>query len=111
MPLHRFVADENERAGSSHRDPHPGAPTLADERPRARRGSALGASEVRLPADPALTLYTPPAGHAEWERRDPVEVGMDPVRVREALDYALAHETAEIPDGARRIALEEVAQR
>ncbi len=33
-----------------------------------------------------------------WETRAPAEVGMDPAGVQAAVDYALAHETTQIPD-------------
>lgn len=42
-------------------------------------------------------LYAPGPGDA-WETRAPEEVGMDPTLVDEAVAYALAHETTEIPD-------------
>jgi CubicO group peptidase (beta-lactamase class C family) len=44
----------------------------------------------------ATTPYVPGPGDA-WERRPPEEVGMDPALLREAIDYALAHETTDIP--------------
>lgn len=41
--------------------------------------------------------YAPGPGDA-WETRTPEDVGMDPALVDEAVAYALAHETTEIPD-------------
>ncbi|HSG46387.1 MAG TPA: serine hydrolase, partial [Longimicrobiales bacterium] len=41
--------------------------------------------------------YVPGPGDA-WERRDPAELGFDPQRLQAAVDYALAHETTEIPE-------------
>lgn len=41
--------------------------------------------------------YAPGPGDA-WETRAPEEVGMDPALVDQAVAYALAHETTEIPD-------------
>lgn len=45
--------------------------------------------------------YAPGPGDA-WETRTPEEVGMDPGLVQEAVEYALAHETTEIPDDPGR---------
>ena len=55
------------------------------------------ACTVAACAGPADTPYVPGPG-AEWETRAPEEVGMDPAGVQAAVDYALAHETTQIPD-------------
>lgn len=41
--------------------------------------------------------YVPGPGDA-WEVRAPEEMGMDPVKLREAVEYTLAHETSQIPE-------------
>ncbi|UCC26516.1 MAG: serine hydrolase [Gemmatimonadales bacterium] len=56
-----------------------------------------GVDGSSLPAGPAPTVYTPPPGHEAWERRAADEVGMDAALLQEAVEYALAHETTEIP--------------
>jgi CubicO group peptidase (beta-lactamase class C family) len=53
-------------------------------------GVALSVVAVVLPA--AQAPYYPPAG--EWARKNPAEVGMDPVRLNDALAFMKAHETA-----------------
>ncbi|MDX1647153.1 MAG: serine hydrolase [Longimicrobiales bacterium] len=45
----------------------------------------------------SAAAYVPGPGDA-WETRDPEELGMDPARLREAVEYTLAHETTQIPD-------------
>jgi len=42
------------------------------------------------------TPYVPGPGD-DWEVRAPEDVGMDPVALQAAVDYALAHETTQIP--------------
>lgn len=37
--------------------------------------------------------YFPAAGDAEWERRAPETLGLDPEALRAAIDFAIAHET------------------
>jgi CubicO group peptidase (beta-lactamase class C family) len=60
-----------------------------------------GYSHIRLAALVLVTLvatqlsaqtskYFPPAG--QWERKAPAEVGMDPVKLKEAVDFALTRE-------------------
>ncbi len=34
-------------------------------------------------------LYFPPQG--QWQKKSPAEVGMDPAKLQEAIDWALAH--------------------
>lgn len=41
-------------------------------------------------ANPAQKLYFPPAG--EWERRSPEQAKFDPVKLKEAIDFAIASE-------------------
>ena len=38
--------------------------------------------------------YVPARGDADWERRDPSSLGLDPVALRSAVDFAIANETA-----------------
>ena len=45
---------------------------------------------VAIPA--AQTAYYPPAG--DWARKTPAEVGMDPARLNDAVDFMKMHETA-----------------
>lgn len=52
--------------------------------------------EVRRPGD-GDPPYIPPPGEA-WEVREPEELGMDPALLQQAMDYASAHETTQIPD-------------
>lgn len=56
-----------------------------------------GGCSVEQPDVPPTTTtspaYVPEAGDA-WESRAPEDVGMDPARLREAVDYALSHETS-----------------
>ncbi len=52
--------------------------------PRGERGGSGAAT---------AGAYVPPPGDA-WERRDPAEMGLDPARLQEAVDYTLAHETS-----------------
>lgn len=42
--------------------------------------------------------YVPPRGDAAWERRDPAELGLDPAALQDAVDFAIANETAP-PEG------------
>ncbi|MHA6289601.1 serine hydrolase domain-containing protein [Maricaulis sp. CAU 1757] len=42
--------------------------------------------------------YVPPRGDANWERRDPDELGLDPVALQQAIDFAIASET-QVPEG------------
>lgn len=49
------------------------------------------------PAAEDSVAYVPGPGES-WEVREPAEVGMDPTLLQEAVDYALAHETTQIPD-------------
>jgi CubicO group peptidase (beta-lactamase class C family) len=54
--------------------------------------AACGRGDVTDSTEP----YVPGPGDA-WEVRAPEEVGMDGALLRQAVDYALAHETTEIP--------------
>lgn len=49
---------------------------------------AVAAFAQSLPAQKTGTYY-PPSGN--WQRKAPAEVGMDPVKLQEAVDFALAH--------------------
>ncbi|GMV07057.1 MAG: hypothetical protein AMXMBFR53_33320 [Gemmatimonadota bacterium] len=67
-----------------------------------RRGGAAGFAVAALLAgcgggDAPPGPYVPGPGDA-WERRAPEELGFDPVLLQDAVDYALAHETTEIPE-------------
>jgi len=52
----------------------------------------------RAAAAPSRPDEYAPAPGAPWVRRDPATVGMDPYLLGEAVEYALAHETTEIPE-------------
>ncbi|MEX2284873.1 MAG: serine hydrolase [Gemmatimonadota bacterium] len=49
---------------------------------------ALIAAQATSVAAQRPTRYFPPAG--KWERKAPAEVGMDPVKLKEAVDFALS---------------------
>jgi len=51
-------------------------------------------AEVPVSAD---GVYVPEAGDA-WQTRSPEELGMNAAKLQEAVRYALAHETTQIPD-------------
>jgi CubicO group peptidase (beta-lactamase class C family) len=51
----------------------------------------------RRAAEAPESPYVPLTGNA-WEVRAPEAVGMDPTKLREAVDYTLAHETTQIPE-------------
>jgi CubicO group peptidase (beta-lactamase class C family) len=51
----------------------------------------LAAQAAALPAQ-SRAKYFPPAG--TWERKAPAEVGMDPVKLKEAVDFALTRASA-----------------
>lgn len=42
-------------------------------------------------AQKSATIYYPPAGDA-WERRTPQQMGMNPAKIQEAIDFAIAQE-------------------
>lgn len=46
---------------------------------------------------PTSAAYVPGPGDA-WQVRAPEELNMDPIKLQEAVDYTLAHETTQIPD-------------
>lgn len=52
-----------------------------------------------VPAHAQESAYVPPPFPAEWERRPPVEVGMDPDLLQAAVDHALTIETEVWPEG------------
>lgn len=60
-------------------------------------GEDVPASPSGSPDAASTTPYVPSPGHEAWERRAPGEVGMDPALLEEAVAYALAHETTDIP--------------
>ena len=62
-------------------------------------GALLLASTACAPQDPdaGASPYVPGPGDA-WETRAPEELGMDPELLRQAVAYASAHETTQIPD-------------
>ena len=66
------------------------SPPAAQPAPPADTGGT--ATDTRRPAG-----YAPRPGEP-WVRRDPEELGMDPYLLGEAVEYALAHETTEIPE-------------
>jgi hypothetical protein len=53
-------------------------------------GALLGACATPGQA-PRHGVYYPPAG--DWARMDPAKLGIDPVKLREAVAFAQAHET------------------
>jgi CubicO group peptidase (beta-lactamase class C family) len=62
----------------------------------ARAEQAAPRPAVSRPGEPAATPYFPPRG--EWDRRRPEAVGMDPVRLQQAVDYAIANENPSTRD-------------
>jgi CubicO group peptidase (beta-lactamase class C family) len=59
-------------------------------------GSALVLGACIAPALDATKPYVPTA--TSWAVRTPGEAGMSAAKLQEAVDYALAHETTQIPD-------------
>lgn len=80
-------------------DPSPDSGSAAFDAPESASTSA--------PTPPAASYVPPPRVRPSepldpgldpvWARKDPAELGMDPVRLGEAVEYALGHETRQIP--------------
>ncbi|WP_199564613.1 serine hydrolase domain-containing protein [Parvularcula marina] len=47
---------------------------------------------------PAAAQDYVPGPHPDWEHRDPAEMGLDPVKLQAAIDFAVAHETRHPPE-------------
>ncbi len=63
------------------------------------KSAALGLSALVLLVLPAHAQdYVPPRGDENWEHRDPASVGLDPVALQDAIDFAIANETT-APEG------------
>jgi CubicO group peptidase (beta-lactamase class C family) len=41
-------------------------------------------------------LYFPEKNH--WEKKSPIDLGMDPIKLKQAIDFAIAHESKENPN-------------
>jgi putative OPT family oligopeptide transporter len=57
---------------------------------------AAAQAPARAPARPAAStvpaVYVP-GPHPDWQRREPAALGLDPTRIRDAVDFALSNET------------------
>jgi hypothetical protein len=63
------------------------------------KSAALGFSALLLVTLPACAQdYVPPRGDANWEQRDPADMGLDPDALQAAIDFAIANETSP-PEG------------
>ena len=63
------------------------------------KSAALGISALLLVTLPACAQdYVPPRGDANWEQRDPADMGLDPDALQAAIDFAIANETTP-PEG------------
>ena len=63
------------------------------------KSAALGISALLLVTLPACAQdYVPPRGDANWEQRDPADMGLDPDALQAAIDFAIANETSP-PEG------------
>lgn len=63
------------------------------------KSAALGFSALLLVTLPACAQdYVPPRGDANWEQRDPADMGLDPDALQAAIDFAIANETTP-PEG------------
>ena len=71
-------------------------------------GAGFGSWGCGGPESPPDGPYVPGPGDA-WERRAPDQVGFDPVKLQAAVDYALAHETTEIPEDPGQYLLDRFA--
>ncbi len=80
-------ADPSSRQGTGDAQAFPNASTAVEP-----------PGDAGLPAEPAPTFYTPSSGRDGWERRLPGDVGMDAALLQEAVEYAQAHETTDIPE-------------
>src|SRR5687767_2832508 len=66
----------------------------------------LLAGQAAGPSAPSAGVYFPGPGE-DWERRAPAAVGLDPARLQEAIDFAVANETKSPRDLALSHALNE----
>ncbi len=71
---------------------------VANRENRMKYFLTAAAAALTLTATAAAQDYFPPRGDADWERREAVEMGLDPVALQAAVDFAVANETAP-PDG------------
>lgn len=77
-----------------------GAESMAAAAPASGPPTPPGAEGPRYvpPPRPRGSAPAPEDPESRWARRDPSELGMDPVRLGQAVEYALAHETRDIPE-------------